>query len=97
MPKDILLDDNMDLMFSGGDFSVGDSTYQHQQILIFSDKGEFKQFPNIGVGSRRYLESERPDEFAREIRQQFIADGMKVEEIKIEEDLTLNINAHYES
>ncbi|WP_234111687.1 hypothetical protein [Chryseobacterium sp. R2A-55] len=97
MPNDIILDENFDLQIANGDLVVGESTYQHQRILIFAEKGEFKQYPKVGVGSKHYLESERPDNFAREIRQQFIADGMNVKQIKIGDNLELNIDSDYES
>lgn len=96
MPRDILLNENFDLQIANGDLVTGESTYQNQRILLVADKGEFKSEPKTGVGAKRYLESERPDEFAREIRQQFIGDGMKVEEIKIADNLEINIKANYD-
>ncbi len=95
MPNDILLDDNFDLVIKDGDFVIGESTYQHQNCLLFADKGEFKNYPKTGVGSRRFLESERPNDFAREIRQEFIADGMNVENIRINNDLEVEVVAEY--
>lgn len=96
MPQDILLDENLDLKIENGDFSVGESTYQHQQCLILAEKGEFKQFPTAGVASKRYLENSDPSEYARAIRQEFIADGMDVKTIQIADDLQLTINAIYQ-
>jgi hypothetical protein len=95
MPNDILLDENFELQISSGDLSVGESTYQHQKILIFADKGQFKSSPKIGVGSRRYLETSKPDELAREIRLEFYGDGMDVKTLKIEDNLEIKIDAEY--
>lgn len=95
MPKDILLNDDLDLRIINGDFVVEESTSQHQKILILSDKGEFKEVPMRGVGSRRFLEDDTPDNLAREIRQEFYTDGMIVNKIKIESDLTIQIDANY--
>lgn len=95
MPKDILLDDTLDLQIVNGDFVVGESTEQHQKILILADKAEFKEYPMRGVGVLRYLEEETPDNLAREIRQEFTIDTMTVNQIKIATDLTIQVDANY--
>jgi len=81
MPNDLILED-YDLQIKNGDFVVGESTRQHQNLLLLADKGEFKQFPTIGVGILRYLEDYNGDNLAREIRTEFNRDGMTVREIK---------------
>ncbi len=93
---DFLLDQNMDLQIANGDFVIGESTAQNQKILILSDKGTFKEIPMRGVGARRYLEDEQPDALAREIRQEFLLDGLTVNEIKIKQDGTIEVDAFYE-
>jgi hypothetical protein len=93
--KDFLLDDNFDLLIVDGDLVVGDSTAQHQKILILADKGEFKDVPMRGVGALKYLEDHSPDNLAREIRQEFSADGMKVNKIQIAPDLNIQVDANY--
>ena len=95
MPKDIVLNDNNDLLINDGDFVVGESTYQHQKHLLLAEKGDYKQFPTAGVASKKYLERERPDEYARAIRQEFVADGMNVKTLTILENLELSIDAEY--
>lgn len=92
---DFLLDDNFDLLIVDGDLVVGDSTAQHQKILILADKGEFKDVPMRGVGALKYLEDHSPDNLAREIRQEFSADGMKVNKIQIAPDLNIQVDANY--
>jgi len=96
MPNDILIDESFDIGLKNGDFEVGESTYQHQQILILADKGQFKASPLTGVGARRYLETSKPDDLAREIRQEFMKDGMTVRTIEILKDLQINVDAIYE-
>ncbi|MNE49225.1 hypothetical protein D3C80_1437280 [compost metagenome] len=95
MPQDILLDENLDLLIVDGDFVIGESTAQHQKLLILSDKCEFKDVPMRGVGARRYLEDNSPDNLAREIRQEFSIDGMTVNKIQIAPDLTIQVDANY--
>lgn len=97
MPQDILLDENLDLLIIDGDFVIGESTSQHQKLLILSDKCEFKEVPMRGVGALRYLEDQTPDNLAREIRQEFSVDGMNVSKIKIETDLTIQVEATYQN
>jgi hypothetical protein len=87
---DFLLDDEFDLLGE-----VGESTAQHQKILILADKCEFKDVPMRGVGARRYLEDHAPDNLAREIRQEFSADGMTVNKIQIASDLNIQVDANY--
>ncbi len=93
--RDFLLDDNFDLLIVDGDLVVGDSTSQHQKILILADKGEFKDVPMRGVGALKYLEDHSPDNLAREIRLEFSADGMKVNKIQIAPDLNIQVDANY--
>lgn len=96
MPRDILLSESLDIQIIDGDFFVGESTAQHQKTLILSDKCEFKEVPMRGVGALRYLEDQTPDNLAREIRQEFSVDGMNVSKIKIETDLTIQVEATYQ-
>ena len=93
--NDLLFDDDLDLQIAGGDLVVGESTAQHQKTLILADKGEFKEVPMRGVGAHRFLEDHSPDNLAREIRVEFAADGMKVNKIKIADDLTIQVDANY--
>lgn len=95
MPNDILLDENFFPIITNGDFTIGESTYQHQKMLLLADKGEFKANPTTGVGSRRYLESYKSDDYAREIRLEFMADGMSVNSLKIGDNLEITIDAQY--
>ena len=80
---DLLLDENNDLAWKDGDFVIGDSTLQNQSLLIMCNKTEFKENPMRCVGAQRYLEDHTPDDLAREIRQEFTIDGMKVSKIEV--------------
>jgi len=93
MPTDILLQD-YDLLIENGDIAVGESTRQHQDLLLLADKGEFKQFPTVGVGILRYLETHDTNDLAREIRTEFNRDGMTIDEIKFDGS-NIDIKANY--
>lgn len=92
--KGIVLNDDLSVKIVNGSMVVDDTTYQNQKLLLLAEKGEFKYRPMRGVGTKRFLESSQPDELAREIRTEFITDGMKVNSITIEES-DLIVNAEY--
>jgi len=79
---DLLLTDNLDLNIANGDFANGQSTMQHQHILLLAHPGDIKQFPTVGVGVESFLNDEK-DDMRTEIRSQFERDGMKVSSMKI--------------
>lgn len=92
---DFVLNENNDLLIDAGDFVIKESTYQHQKHLLLAEKGDYKLYPSAGVASKKYLERESPDEYARAIRQEFVADGMRVKTLTILENLELSIDAEY--
>lgn len=80
--KDILLASNFDLQFSGGDFAIGESTRQHQQILLIVEKGELKEFPTNGVGTQSWLLDDTSGDYNAEVKKEFERDGMTVYKVK---------------
>ena len=94
--RGLLLNENMTLKVVNGSLAIGETTYQNQQMLLLAEKSDFKQLPMRGVGAKRFLESNQPDELAREIRFEFIADGLTVKTIEIPETGTLKIDASYD-
>lgn len=84
MPNDILLDENFDLLIENGDFVIDESTDQHQKLLLYSGKGDYKQYPTRCVGAIRFLEESNGEELAREIDVDFNKDGMTVNEINLD-------------
>lgn len=96
MPFDILLGDTFDLAFSAGDFVTGESTRQHQQLLILVEKGELKEFPTRGVGIATWLNDDVTGNLNGRIKREFELDGMKVLKVAgIGEKF--NVEAIYES
>lgn len=95
--KGLLLNENMTLKILNGSLVIGDTTVQNQQMLLLADKSDFKQVPMRGVGARRFLESSQSDELAREIRLEFIADGMTIQKIEFPAEGQIKIDARYES
>lgn len=79
---DIMLDDNMDLMIGiNGDFVIDNPFVQDQLLLCETDKNDWKENPEIGIGLDNYLEDEDDGEMNSEIREQYVMAGMQVEKI----------------
>jgi myo-inositol-1-phosphate synthase len=78
MMTDWLLNETGDLAIVDNDVQVGESTKQHQRLLLLCEKGAYKQTPTACVGSAGYLEGENLAAFLREVRKQFTKDGMVV-------------------
>jgi len=92
--KDILLDENGDMLCANGDIVTGVSDMQHQRLLLEWGKGVLKEYPTATVGIFNYLEAEDSAAMLREIRQRFTDDGMNIQKIDFTEG-KLTINAVY--
>jgi len=57
MAKDILLDENNDLLVQNGDFVIGESERQEIKMILQAVKNDYKQFPEIGVNLVEELNS----------------------------------------
>lgn len=93
--KDIILNSNYDISIELGDFVVEDSSIQHQALLLLCDKNDYKENPDSCIGSRRFAENHNSEAYAREISQQFSADGLKVNKIVVD-IAEIKIEANYE-
>jgi hypothetical protein len=89
MVSDIHLINN-ELDFTGGDFVISDSDLQHQEDIISENIGSYKQFPTLGVGIIKYLNSSGMEGILRRaIQINLQVDGYFVREIKFSKN---NIN-----
>ena len=93
-PTDILLSDAGELLMVDGDFVTGDATKQNQKLLLVSQKGEWKESPLTGVGINNWLKDENQGGLKAEIKQQFKADGMKINSLIVNGE-TIKIDATY--
>lgn len=85
---DIKTDTDNDLFINAnGDFEITESTLQHQQDIIETNSGEWKEFPLCGIGIQNYLHAERPEqELQKEIGTQLTADGQSVKKVQVQFD-----------
>lgn len=91
---DILLDTNHDLRIENGDFVIGTSDFQHQELLLQTFKGEWKENPTIAVGAAGFLKDNDIQGLAAEIKQEFERDGMTVNGIEFTEE-KIKVDAIY--
>ena len=92
---DIILDDTLDVACVNGDLKIGDSSRQHQSVLLKALPASFKQNPSVGIGIEMYLLDESQTTLFKEIRRQFTADGMTVNKISQNSDGNIIIEAKY--
>lgn len=96
--QDVLLDNNNDLRIEDGDFVTGESSQQHQELLLVTAKGEFKENPDATVGIENFINDSENDELVFEVKKCFENDGMRVDKIEFDEtNNELNYDANYNS
>ena len=81
--NDFLIDTDYDLAVTGGDIATGNSNVQHQQLLLATFKGEWKEKPTMAVGAAGFLKDADTQGLSAEIKQEFERDGMQVKEIQV--------------
>lgn len=95
--KDVLLDDNMDLLIENGDFFVADGEEQHQQILLIASQGSFRASPLTGVNIAKYIKTgftqAQIDQLSQKIRLHLQYDGYTRSFVKINSFDDIQINA----
>ena len=94
MVKDIIIDDNNDLLIESGDFFVNDSDQQHVLLILNTYSGNWKQFPLIGVGIKIYLASSgQQNTLKRDMTVQMNSDGYQINEIILKDNSIYYIDA----
>lgn len=63
--------------------SIGNTLYQNQYLILNSQKGEFKEHPVVGVGISDVANDDELSVWKKEIRENLLTDGMKVEKLII--------------
>jgi hypothetical protein len=91
--KDIKLKDG-DLDFFNGDFSIGASDQQHVEDIIRAYVGHYKEFPTLGVGIDLYINASGSQlEIQRSIKLQLESDGFKVNNVVVDQEGKILIDA----
>ncbi|MCB9245968.1 MAG: hypothetical protein H6606_06010 [Flavobacteriales bacterium] len=92
--KDILIDDQFELLIEDGDFVVGDSKGQNILLIAHASKGEYKRNPEIGANLSNLIHDESPKKHALELKRQLEYDGAKVSSIRMTEG-SIQVEATY--
>jgi hypothetical protein len=93
--NDLLLDENGDLSIVNGDFDIGFSGNQHQEHILLANKGEYKEFPELGVGIAAMLGDDDYTDMLIEIKKNLEYDGMKIKNVRFDENGNLDIDGNY--
>jgi len=93
--RDILVDDRNDLRLSEGDFEVGYSDNQQQKAILITEKGEWKEHPEVGIGIAQMLADDLYTEVLIEIKKQLEYDGMQINDVALQEGGKLLIDGQY--
>lgn len=92
---DIILDNDGDLNLENGDLKIGFSDNQHQEHILIASKGDYKEFPELGVNIVQMLGDDAFTAVLIEAKKNLEYDGMKINNIKFEENGNLNIDGYY--
>ena len=90
---DILIDE--DLEFEDGDFAIGISDKQHIKHILKAFKGEFKEFPELGVGIDQMINDDNYMDILIEAKKNLQYDGVEVKNIKFTNEGKLNVDGEY--
>lgn len=96
--KDILIDTATgDLLIKDGDFVIGESTKQHMNDLMVSQKGNYKLDPLIGVALRDFLleDNNYSEDLKREIMEQYEADGINIQQMNLNSPDDIIVTGEY--
>lgn len=94
--NDFIIED--DLEIENGDFRIDEASQQNLTHILLSQKGSFKEYPILGVGLTRYINS--PDSTARlrlenEIDKQLIYDNFNVKTLDVNDLKNIKIDGNY--
>jgi hypothetical protein len=93
--RDILLDDNGDVVITDDIGYVADSTLQHQRDILVTAKGHYKSAPAVGVDIASQVNESNPEQLLRTARLEFTRDGMRVNAVAVVNG-NLAVEAYYE-
>ena len=93
---DLLLNDAEDLDIQGGDLVVGESTRQHQGLILKTNPGEWRGAPLVGAGIQSMILDDAPTaSITSKIQEQMEMDGMLIQSLTLAKGGALNLAAYY--
>lgn len=92
--EDFIFTDDGDLKIFNGDLSVEPSDNQHIQDIFLANKGQFRQYPTIGIGIESKLNGSTNIQFLRkQIRENLKFDNMTITTLNIDGALNIDLRA----
>ncbi|WP_199118707.1 hypothetical protein [Pedobacter sp. ASV28] len=91
--QDFIINDDLDI--ENGDLLIGYADEYHQRNILIAEKGEYKEYPELGVGIMNMLNSEDAAGMLLEAKRNFEYDLMRVKELRFTDDNRLKIEAEY--
>jgi hypothetical protein len=94
--KDFIIDE--DLLIIDGDFAIKNADQQNIYHLLLSQKGSYKEFPILGVGIKKHINS--PDATSRlrlenEIDKQLTYDNFHIKTLDVNDLQNIRIDGNY--
>ena len=81
--KDIVLDENNDILIQNGDFAIGESTWQEVGIILKMNQGELKSDPVLGASLVRKMKANANKlDIEQAVRLHLARDNKKYNELK---------------
>lgn len=93
---DITLDTDLDLLVRNGDIEMGESTLQHEKLLLLTEKGHWRQYPFVGIGIQQYLLDDDLSPLPEEIQKQYELDGLTVYALDVYSNGKIRSSVAYE-
>lgn len=85
MAKDILLDDDGDLLIENGDLVIGEADNQNVALIFQAFKGEIRAMPELGFAAGKYLKTVNPKaRFKRNLKIELERDGYSEVDINVD-------------
>lgn len=96
MPRqDFLIGEDWDLVIENNTLKTGQSDDQHVKLLLETYRGNWTQYPLVGLGLVRFINGNLGGEFRREFKLQLEAD--QYEAVNMTVDTSGKINVKYNS
>jgi len=87
MAKDILLDDNDDMLIENGDLVIEDSGEQEVGLIMRTNQGDWRASPLTGFGLQQRMRNQvNRTEFERALGGQLELDGFALAEVRLTPD-----------
>jgi len=79
----LLISNDYDFIIENGTARIGAATNQNIALIVGNNPGEFKQYPELGVGLDTWLLDENPNDVSSMIKRNLKSDDFTVNSVKL--------------